>query len=443
MSVMPGADTPVPKAFRQGTHRAISPEATLARLSPHLSEMGITRVANVTGLDIIGIPVTMVSRPNSRSLSVSQGKGLTLDAARASGLMEAIEGYHGEHIMLPLKLASYEEIRCSHRVIDVWQLPRSSTGTFHPNLPLLWIEGFDLLQQEPVWLPYATVHCNYCMPMPPSTSCFPVTTDGLAGGNHLLEALSHAICEVVERDAATLWKLRRMEERLATRLDLSTVDDPACCVVLEKCERAGVIVAAWDITSDVGLPAFEAWIAERVIDPLRPLYQAAGMGCHPVRTIALLRALTEAAQSRLTMISGARDDMFPEEYEQQRHQDTLAAQRSLMELPGPGRRFAEIPTFEFQTFDQDVELQLNVLRKVGIERVVAINLTRDDWRIPVVRVVIPGMESVAADIPPDYVFGARAQALLESHSGVFLGLTEADASRRPVNFNPWQKGQQI
>src|SRR4051812_35005545 len=91
-----------PKGFRAGTHRCVSPAETVARLRPHLAGMGITRVANVTGLDVIGIPVVMVCRPNSRSLSVSQGKGLDLDAARASGLMESVEMFHAERAIGPL-----------------------------------------------------------------------------------------------------------------------------------------------------------------------------------------------------------------------------------------------------------------------------------------------------------------------------------------------------
>ncbi|MHC4093368.1 MAG: YcaO-like family protein, partial [Planctomycetota bacterium] len=68
-----------------GTHRTVSPAETLARLTPLLPQMGITRVANITGLDFIGIPVVMVCRPNSRSIAVAQGKGLELVAAKVSG----------------------------------------------------------------------------------------------------------------------------------------------------------------------------------------------------------------------------------------------------------------------------------------------------------------------------------------------------------------------
>src|SRR5438270_2654827 len=123
---MPSLNDVVPKAFRSGTHRTISPEATLSRVRPLMPVMGITRIANVTGLDSIGIPVVMVCRPNSRSLAVSQGKGLELAAAKASGLMESIETYHAETITLPLRLCSYEEIRYTLPVVDVGRLPAVS-----------------------------------------------------------------------------------------------------------------------------------------------------------------------------------------------------------------------------------------------------------------------------------------------------------------------------
>ncbi len=123
-----GAETA--KRYLLGTHRSHAPEETLARLRPLLPSMGITRIANVTGLDRTGIPVVTACRPNARSVSVSQGKGLSLDAARASAVMEAVEGWHGEHIVKPLKLASLAEMRREHAVVDVTQLPMAAGSRF-------------------------------------------------------------------------------------------------------------------------------------------------------------------------------------------------------------------------------------------------------------------------------------------------------------------------
>src|SRR4249919_2180198 len=58
------------KRYRAGTHRTRVPSETLAVIEPHLRRFGITRVANVTGLDRLGVPVYLAVRPNARSLSV-------------------------------------------------------------------------------------------------------------------------------------------------------------------------------------------------------------------------------------------------------------------------------------------------------------------------------------------------------------------------------------
>jgi len=126
----------------------VSPRETIARLRPLIPRMGITRVANVTGLDRIGIPVVTVCRPNARSLAVSQGKGVDLDAATVSGLMEAAELYHAEHVELPLKLGSQAELQSSHRFVDIDRLPHVAGGRFHRDLVTLWVEGRDLVTDE-------------------------------------------------------------------------------------------------------------------------------------------------------------------------------------------------------------------------------------------------------------------------------------------------------
>ena len=71
--------------------------------------MGITRLGNITGLDRIGIPVAIAVRPNSRSVSVAQGKGLEMPQAMASALMEACETFHAEQIG-PLRVAAYRAL---------------------------------------------------------------------------------------------------------------------------------------------------------------------------------------------------------------------------------------------------------------------------------------------------------------------------------------------
>ncbi|CAO3424947.1 YcaO-like family protein [Azospirillum argentinense] len=402
------SDQPL-KVHTTGTHRIATPDQTLARVAPFLPVMGITRVANVTGLDSVGIPVVMVTRPNSRSISVAQGKGVTLAAAKASGVMESIESYHAERITLPLKFASYDELRWTHRVVDVARLPRLSTSAFTPHTPMLWIEGDDLLGGGRMWVPFETVHLNFTLPMPPGSGCFLAGSNGLASGNSLAEATAHAMTELVERDAATLWRLASPEAQAATRIDPDSVADPVCRSLLDRFDDAEVAVGLWDITSDIGLPAVLCRIATRDDAPQHSIRPAMGMGCHAAREVALSRALTEAAQSRLTFIAGARDDMPRSEYE--RHLDPAQHTRwTALITEGAGRRdFAAIPSLAGRTVEEDLACQLARLRAAGIEEAVAVDLTKPEFGIAVVRLVIPGLEGL--DSSPDYAMGARARAV--------------------------------
>ena len=405
---------PAAKAHRGGTDRVVVPQRTVERLRPLLPAMGITRIANVTGLDYLGIPVVMVARPNSRVLAVTQGKGVDLDHAKASGAMEAVESYHGERISLPLKLLSYSEIARLHAVVDPGALPSVPDCRYHPNLPILWIEGLDLISRSPVWLPYESVHVNFALPLPQGSGCFAASTNGLASGNHILEAISSGICEVVERDADALWVHADEIERQERCVDLATIDDERSRWILDKYRRAQMAVEVWDTTSDIGIPSFRCHIHEADDNPNDPQGTFFGAGCHPSRAIAMLRALTEAAQSRLTYISGSRDDIERRDYrrpgedtpaEQRRHDGT--GQR-------PSRPFQATVSGDTETLNGDLEWELAQLKAAGFSQVIVVDLRMPEFNVPVVKIVIPGLEGVPDG--PDYVPGARAGAAMAGHS---------------------------
>jgi ribosomal protein S12 methylthiotransferase accessory factor len=396
-------DDPGPKGFRAGTHRTVCPAETLRRLQPLLPALGITRVANVTGLDRIGVPVVMVCRPNSRSVAVSQGKGLTLEAAKASGLMEAAEGFHAERISHPLRLGSASELSGSLPLADLDALPRRRDGRWTPDLPVLWIEAVDLLADAPAWVPFETVHANYTHPLPAGSGCFAATTNGLASGNHPLEAVCHAICEIIERDATALAQLRSKRARDAARIDPDSVGDAACRMVLDRLQQAGLGVAIWETTTDVGVPAFDCVI----VDP-RPGggHPGGGSGCHPTAEIALLRALTEAVQVRNTYVTGSRDDLPAEEYVPSTQAERRRRVQLSMESTQPGRSFGEIASHSFDSFAEECRWLLERLAAAGCAQVLAVDLTKPAFGLPVVRVVIPGLEAPADS---DCIPGLRAQ----------------------------------
>jgi YcaO-like protein with predicted kinase domain len=381
-------------------------------MAPLLPAMGITRIADVTGLDCIGIPVAFCCRPNSRALAVSQGKGLDLAAAKASAVMESVEAFHAERVSLPVRWATHAELASHGKpVAEARLLARSRTSRFHEHLQVPWVQGTDLISGLATWVPYEAVHTDFRVPLLPTSGTFVCSSNGLASGNHPLEALSHALCEAIERDATSLWQIRGGEGSDERRLDLATVHDPACAAVLERYDTAGVDVAVWETTSDVGLPAFSCRIGERTTDASRLLYDAGGMGCHPRREIALLRALTEAAQSRVTIVAGSRDDADRDEYVRLRDPETLQDGREVLGRGGRTRDFTAVPTHENPTFEEDVRLELARLLAIGLRQVIAVDLTLPQLGIPVVVAVAPGLEDfVTGTDRATMVPGRRAQA---------------------------------
>lgn len=398
------------KRFFHGTHRTCAPEETLARLRPLLPAMGITRVANVTGLDRTGIPVVMVCRPNSRSVTVSQGKGLTLAAAKASGVMEALEVWHAERIEKPLRLASFEEMRGGHRVADVARLPRTGDSRYTPTLPMLWIEGEDLLGGGPVWAPFELASMNYTLPLPPGSGCFQANSNGLASGNHWLEAVSHGLCEVVERDARTLWERSLPRAQAAREIDPESVDDPDCISVIGRFRSAGLEVRIWDATTDIGIASIVCALVEQNGDDIDP---ELGSGCHPARSIALLRALTEAGQARNTSITGARDDFTPHLYSRTQRARRRTCFEDLLAPAEQRRIFALVPSFSSPSIAEDVRWLLARLRAAGMDQAIAVDLTRDAIGFPVARVIVPGLEGATGLGAGNYAPGQRARQRLQ------------------------------
>jgi ribosomal protein S12 methylthiotransferase accessory factor len=117
--------------------------------------------------------------------------------------------------------------------------------------------------------------------------------------------------------------------------------------------------------------------------------------------------LTEAAQTRLTYIAGIRDDLLPSEYVEPPTADIVDALIDALCQENEPNSFRQVPSFAADDLVQDLQWELERLRSAGITRVVAIDLTRPDFAIPVVRVVIPGLEG---DIRhPHYLPGPRAR----------------------------------
>lgn len=405
-----------PRTFDNGgTRRACSPAQTLHRIHPLLDRFGITRVADITGLDRIGIPVAVAIRPASRSLVVSQGKGATLVDAKVSAIMESIELHHAERPAVAVRIASRSDLRREGlATLDCASMPRIHSSGFDETAALCWVRGVDLMGDSPCWAPYGYVDIDDSVTSWPTPLGIPVNSNGLASGNVRDEAVLHALCELIERDAIALWHLCGDQARRERAIDLATIDDFHCRALLARYDAAGLDVHVFDLASDIALPVFKVVIREREGGE-RDVYSAAGSGCHRWRGIALSRALTEAAQCRLTHIAGAREDLNHDDYaETSARLEQLGAFVDLSREARRSFRAGSPPDPDpSESIAKTLASTLRALRNVGIGQAVAVDLAPEDLGLHVVRVLVPGLEGLVFE--PGYIPGARGTAMLDRH----------------------------
>lgn len=291
-----------------------SPAAlTVERLRPHLVSLGITRLARQTGLDRIGIPCFSAIRPAGLTLSVSQGKGRDDAGAMASALMEAAEFAVAEQPEAASHVATASELqRAGETICDTTRI-LPSDQPLPVDAPIRWLRGTSWPGGQPVWIPRDALTIGEPAADLPQVSR---STNGLASGNTSEEALFHAICELLERDATSLWSLLSDPARVATEFSIEQVDDAWITTFGRQIADAGLELRLFDQTTDLGVPCVMAVISEPAAGNARMFDIAAGYGCHPNGARAIGRAITEAAQTRITNIAGGRDDFLPAEYDE-------------------------------------------------------------------------------------------------------------------------------
>lgn len=382
-------------------HRA---NETVDRMRSMLGRFGITRLADVTGLDRIGIPVWMAVRPNSKTLAVSQGKGLDAPAAQASALMEAAELAAAELCPIPIRTGSMAALAADGaRVVPFNDLLKRSQQPLEESEVVPWVEGYDLLRQGTAWVPADLITLDpFGKTGQPSR--YWQATDGLASGNVLLEAVVHGLLERVERDASTLWSFRSDADVQEHCIDPATLEDSAVLDLADRIEEAGFQLRLFDITSDIAVPVYFATVAP-VPNGREDLWKhfdlSSGCGCHPSPARAAIRAITEAAQSRVTSITGARDDFDPNLYGTQIKADLMVYVRATPHAR-PFTKLSDVPSAA-----DNLRFVLERLVSVGVSSVIVVPLAADgEPGFAAVRVLVPQLENQPGDRRQRY--GKRA-----------------------------------
>ncbi|MBN9317819.1 MAG: YcaO-like family protein [Devosia sp.] len=350
----------------------------------HFARLGITRLARQTGLDRIGIPCYAAIRPNSATIASHQGKGMDDVSAQISAVMEAAEYAIAEAPRALERSMSLAELEAAGTAtMDVGHLlPRGAV--IDPHRPLRWVEGVVLETGSPILVPYDAVALG---PPPSDLPGIAQSTNGIAAGTTQTRALIHAMCEVIERDAVCLWGFKSDAAAAATAVAPAAFDDADVDALDFRIAEAGFRLRLYDQTSNTGLPVIYAVLSPD--DGAEHHFDAAtGASCHPIAAVAARRAIVEAAQTRITNIAGARDDIVENEYEQHLSRSIAVLTETPLAADRPAPAGLTGPASE--------EGLLTAVRaglmRVGLGGTIVIPLGGEDVGIHVVKVFVPGLE---------------------------------------------------
>lgn len=349
--------------------------------------IGVTRVARITGLDRAGVEVACAIRPGGHVLQVSNGKGLSFDLAAAGAVLEACELWGAERPPPPV-VASAGEL--AEEVGESFLAPESLASAVDPALAAArigWFRAEELFTRAPVLVPG---HALFCPP-PGAPSLGPATvgwtSNGMGAHPDRDGALLHALLEAVERD-----RLARafpdgldpasLRRRLLAPASLARAA-PRTAALVEALRSRRFDVHLLDAAppeDPVGLPIAAAILVDRDEGPV-PV--AAGYACRLGRDDALHAALLEAAQSRLTEIHGAREDVA------ETGRDAALPVAAACARIRPRRSAGALPQASARSAREGVRLVLSRLRRAGFTRAAAAALPSPPG-VHVVKVLVPG-----------------------------------------------------
>ena len=339
------------------------------RLHAAACRAGVSRIADITALDCIGLPVAQAIRPFSRNYVVSQGKGQDRTAARISAVMESLEFFLGE-------LIGIDETASLRRLgdtlgYDAGRLPL--LRALDEEEPLLWTACEDLATGREALLPFDMVSLDFTRE---THAPFRNTSNGYGGGATSEAAIQHALFELIERHSLSTGEPVRLFIDRGLR-DL--IGEP-----MQAAERAGLKMGVYAYEADVQVPVIKVLLHE----PSTGVAYV-GAAAHTDFMTCARKAVHEAFQSRLMHISGSRDDV---------------SERGYQRLPEAGMRAANPwPSKQRQAIFSDYGSRVSaaisggdapaeLLCSAGYDKILVKELRCDGIDVPFVVAAVPGLK---------------------------------------------------
>ena len=374
-----------------------------------------------------------------RSLrSKSAGKGSTAEQSEVSALCEAVERYsgafHGDEIRCrssfrdfhragdgkaihPNDVQLFSDRQLNHaEAINARGHPYNVVPPrFDPDRELEWSPVWSLTEKRNRYLPTAMLYGM--TPEQRGTAGLWADSNGCAAGNTREEAILQGFLELIERDAFAIWWYNRLS---LPGVDLSRFDDDYLAAASEYYGKRNRDMWVLDLTGDLGIPVFVALSRRTDTDTEDIIY---GAGAHIDPHIAVLRAVCEMNQC-LTWVPqpgqdsgsyGVDDPMCLWWWKNARLSDHPYLAPNDKSAP---RGRSDYPHPDTEDFRDDVEWCRALIEAKGME-LLTLDQTRPDIRMPVARVIVPGLRHFWERFAPGRLYdvpvemGWRKQAINE------------------------------
>ena len=383
--------------YFKGTHRIIPPNETIKNNEEKCKIAGITRITEITHLDRIGLPVFSAIRPTSQdgAISIYGGKGISSEHAKASAMMEGFERYSAEKQCENLVTGTVSEISSKGNTIDVesLNLPKDFKKENIELFNLEWNICHDLISGDDYYVPSNAIYHPYFLEDNSCQSLFKSNTNGLASGNSLEEAILHGMFEVIERDA---WSIFELTHKNYKQIDLDSIESETVNDAISKFSENDIKIKLMDFTADVNIPTIAASADDTLLKDAGLL--TLGIGTHLDPEVAVLRALTEVAQSRATQIHGAREDTVRADFARTAGYERMKRiNKYYFQEEDEKIRLSDIENRSTDSITKDIDIVLEELKSNEIEHMLYYDLTRPELNVNVVRVIIPTMELYSID----------------------------------------------
>jgi len=267
---------------------------------------GVTRLADITGLDRAGVPVFHAVRPRSRALSLHQGKGLAPEEAQLGALMEAVESAMAEAFARSSGVCSRAELPPDERLGTMADFCRRRSVMVGDGEPVAWTEAERLTDGRRTQAPLDCVSLDYTVAWDRRLDR---TSTGLAARFDTEGAALKGLLEVLERDAAAAWRRLPLPERARCAVDEQSVPYAWFQEIAERLRAEAIRLSVYRLPTLADLPAVYAEVFDPSAAPASSA-RVGGWACAATAEAALRGAVLEALQCRLTLIAGARDDIF-------------------------------------------------------------------------------------------------------------------------------------